>query len=183
MQSVILLSLSNTDLFPTHTFCMMPAHDIERITWPAASNLITREVTRLHTTLISREWTRRGKAVLFRDVALWSAMIVQNTKKILIYLLDVEGKDLSGRECLLRATLVGYLVEVTQVYTVYGLPCSIYDDEFLQFSAQLSQLLQRTDPSIPYYTRDRYPLMTNLTNLVYHSVSDHLGRPVPAPSL
>ena len=161
----------------------MPAHDDEHITWPTASNLITREATRLQNPLTSRERARRDEAVLFREVALWTSMLVQNTKKIVVYLLDVEGKNMSGRECLLRATLVGYLVEVTQIYSVYGLPCSIHDDEFLQFSAQLSQLLRTADPSVPFYTRDRYPLLTNLTNLVYHSVSDHLGRPEPTPAL
>ena len=161
----------------------MSSHDGVRIAWSTAFNLINKGVARLRRSPISHEQERHGEAVLFRDVSLWSAMAVNTTKKILIYLLDVEDRELSSRERLLRGILVGYLVEVVQGWVVFGPPCATNDAQFFQFAGRLSQLLRRTDPSIPYYSRDQYPVTLNLTRLIRHSVADHLGRPTPKPVL
>ena len=94
-----------------------------------------------------------------------SAMMVKTVRKILTYLKHVEHMDLGRRENLQRGVMTCYLAECVQVWTVYGLPCTAHDAEFLYLSRRLTELLRGCDLSTPFYCRDSNPL---LLGLLYH---------------
>ena len=64
--------------------------------------------------------------------------MVRTVKKILTYLESVEAMDLDNKERLQRGVLICYLVECVELWTVYGLPYTEHDSEFLFFSTRLS---------------------------------------------
>ena len=158
----------------------MSSHDDGNMTWAAAYDLIIREINRLQTMPTSREQQRYSEAVLLKEVALLSSMMVKTVRKILVYLQHVEYFDLSSREELQRGILTCYLAECVQVWTVHGLPCMANYPEFLDLSERLAEVLHLHDPSAPPYRRDSNPLMLGLLSHIRWAV---LGQCVWQPDL
>ena len=131
-----------TSPLPLYTSGVMSSHDDGHMTWTTASDLIIREINSLQSTPTSREQERYGEAVLLKEMAFLSAMMVKTIRKILTYLKHVEHTDLGRRENLQRGVMTCYLAECVQVWTVYGLPCTAHDAEFLYLSRRLTELLR-----------------------------------------
>ena len=123
---------------------------------------------------------RYGETILLKEVAFLSAKMVATVRKILTYLKHVEHMDLDERENIQRGIMTCYLVECVQVWTVYGLPCTTHDVEFLYLSRRLTELLHRDDLPTPYYCRDSNPL---LLGLLYHIRWVVLGQHTQRPNL
>ena len=73
---------------------VMSSFNDEHMTWTTAYDLINREIIRLQSMSTTREQQRYGEAVLLKEVAFLSAMMVKTVRKILTYLKRVEHMDL-----------------------------------------------------------------------------------------
>ena len=158
----------------------MSSFNDDHMTWATAYDLINKEISRLQSMSTTIEQQRYGEAVLLKEVAFLSAKMVATVRKILTYLKHVEHMDLGRRENLQRGVMTCYLVECVQVWTVYGLPCTTRDAEFLYLSRRLTELLHRDDLPTPYYCRDSNPL---LLGLLYHIRWVVLGQHAQRPNL